>query len=204
MSHHHWDNIFQTTEHERLGWYEADTSLTWEMLEPVGPGQGQTVFLAGIGTSGLADEMAAAGWSLILNDLSPAALGILRNRLPSDVDLRLVAQDMALPLPDDVPAVDLWVDRAALHFLTDEDAIGGYFSNLRTLVKPGGHVLLAEFASDGAQRCAGLPVHRYSEKEMLERLGEGFVAVTKQRHIYHNPNGDPRPYVYGLFRRAGA
>lgn len=204
MTHKHWDDIFQTTEQERLGWYEPDTSLTWKMLKPVGPGEGRAVFLAGIGTSSLADEMAEAGWSLLLNDLSPAALGILRSRLPAEADVRLVAQDMAVPLPDDLPGVDLWVDRAVLHFLTDREAIDGYFQNLRGLVRPGGHVLLAEFAPDGAQRCAGLPVHRYSLKEMEERLGDGFVAVAERRHVYHNPNGDPRPYVYGLFQREGA
>ncbi len=201
MSHEHWDTIFETTEQERLGWYESDTSLTWKMMAPVGAGAGKTAFLAGIGTSALADEMAEAGWSLLLNDLSPVALGILERRLPAGSDAQLVVQSIADPLPADLPAVDLWVDRAALHFLTEGEAIDGYFRNLRGHVRPGGHVLLAEFATDGSQRCAGLPVHRYSLEEMQERLGGDFVAVSSQRHVYQNPNGDPRPYVYGLFRR---
>lgn len=201
MGHDHWDTIFESTEHERLGWYESDTGVTWEMLQPVGPGEGKTAFLAGIGTSSLADEMAEAGWSLLLNDLSPVALGMLAGRLPDEADVRLVVQDIGAPLPASIPTVDLWVDRAALHFLTDDQAIGGYFRNVRNLVKPGGHVLLAEFALDGAQRCAGLPVHRYSWEEMSARLGDDFVRVAERRHVYHNPNGDPRPYVYGLFKR---
>jgi SAM-dependent methyltransferase len=203
MSYAHWDAIFDTTDETRLGWYESDTSLTWKMLEPVGPADDRTVFLAGIGTSGLADEMADAGWSLVLNDLSPVALSILESRLPAGADAQLVDQSIADPLPQDVPKVDLWVDRAALHFLTNSQDIEGYFQNLRNQVKPGGYVLLAEFAPDGAHRCAGLPVHRYSLEEMQERLGEDFETVDSQRYLYRNPKGDPRPYVYGLFRRGG-
>jgi SAM-dependent methyltransferase len=204
MSHAHWDKIFENTEQESLGWYESDNTLTWEMLAYVGLAAGRRVFLAGIGTSSLADELAKAGLTLVLNDLSPAALEILRARLPEQARVHVVAQDISLALPEDLPEVDLWVDRAALHFLTEEEAIGGYFQNLRRLVKAGGYVLLAEFADDGAERCAALPVHRYTEEEMLSRLGDGFSSVASRRHVYHNPSGDPRPYVYALFRREDA
>jgi len=82
-----------------------------------------------------------------------------------------------------------------------EDEIDGYFQNLRFVLWPGGHVLLAEFATCGTSKCAGLEVHRYSIDEMTARLGGEFTLVCAEDFTFVIPAGDPRPSVYGLFRR---
>jgi hypothetical protein len=139
---------------------------------------------------------------LILNDLSDAALEKMRRRIGDPADrLTWLCHDMAKPLPAGLPPVDLWIDRAVLHFLLAEADIAGYFANLRTLLRPGGHVLLAEFALTGAPKCAGLDVHRYSLAELAQRLGPEFQPVRLEEYTYRNPAGEPRPYVYGLYRR---
>ena len=98
--------------------------------------------------------------------------------------------------------VALWHDRAVLHFLTNEAQRRGYAENVRASVRRGGHVILAAFAPDGAEMCNGLPVLRYDAAMMGELLGDEFELVREQDHTYHQPWGDPRPYVYALFRRA--
>jgi hypothetical protein len=104
-------------------------------------------------------------------------------------------------LPEGTTKAEVWIDRAVLHFLLSEPEIGGYFSNLRAVLKPGGYVLLAEFSESGAPRCAGLEVHRYSVNEMARRLGEEFSLVKAEDFVFVSPAGAPRPYVYALFRR---
>jgi hypothetical protein len=91
-----------------------------------------------------------------------------------------------------------------LHFLLSENEIQGYFANLYAAVRPGGHVLLAEFSTVGAIKCAGLELHRYSLEEMSIRLGKDFALIASEEHTYTNPSGQPRPYIYGLFRKNGA
>ncbi|MBO6573775.1 MAG: methyltransferase domain-containing protein [Rhodothermales bacterium] len=196
----HWNRIFDETESTRLGWFEEDTSPTWAMLDQIGDLGDATVLLPGAGTSQLAQEMESRGARLILNDISGSALDRLRNVLLGTH--RWLNQDIAQPLPDDIVDVDLWADRAVLHFLTEQAAIKAYFDNVRRVVRSGGHVLLAEFARDGATRCAGLPVYRWDVDEMGSRFGPTFRLVDYRHHTYYNPNGDPRPYVYGLFQRA--
>lgn len=88
-----------------------------------------------------------------------------------------------------------------LHFLLEEERIAGYFDNLRSCLSDRGHVLLAEFAPDGAPKCAGLELLHYSAAEMAERLGPEFNLLREERYIYVNPFGYPRPYVYALFQR---
>jgi SAM-dependent methyltransferase len=199
----HWNEIFTTRDDPQLGWYEADVAQTLRFLELAPVSRTATIFLPGAGTSLLVDELLARGARLVLNDISNEALRRLAERVgertPEPVWLH---HDIAQPLPPGLPVCDFWIDRAVLHFLLEELAIEGYFHNLRSILRPGGHVLLAEFAETGAPRCAGLEVHRYSADEMARRLGPEFVLVQASDFTFVNPAGDPRPYVYALFRRS--
>jgi EEF1A lysine methyltransferase 2 len=198
----HWDDIFDATEDARLGWYEKDVAPTLTMLEMIPGWEDATIFLSGAGTSVLADALLAAGTRLVLNDISAAALDRLKERLGDGGNaMHWLCQDISQPLPPDLPAIDIWIDRAVLHFLTAEEEIEGYFKNLRSALRVGGHVLLAEFSKDGAPKCAGLTLHRYSAEELSERVGESFSLVSCFDHTYLNPNGDPRPYIYALYRK---
>lgn len=198
----HWDTIFAAKEGPQLGWYERDVSQTLRFLDLV-PGVGSaTLFLPGAGTSLLVDDLLGRGATVVLNDISSEALRSLRQRIGDHQPRAIWLQhDIAQPLPAGVPACDVWIDRAVLHFLLSEPQIEEYFRNLRSVLKPGGHVLLAEFAACGAARCAGLDVHRYSAEEMASRLGPEFDLVRAEDFTFVNPAGDPRPYIYGLFRR---
>lgn len=211
MHAEHWDAIFRTTTDAQLGWYEENVAQTLKFLDRIPAGNPLDVFLPGAGTSGLVDELLRRGHSLVLNDISLAALDKLQTRLGgeghtpggtgTDARIQWLHHDISKPLPAGLPPVHLWLDRAVLHFLLLESDIQAYFDNLRAVVAPGGHVLLAEFSTDGAKKCAGLELHRYSTDEMAERLGAGFELLGSEAYTYTNPNGDPRPYIYALFRR---
>jgi hypothetical protein len=61
---------------------------------------------------------------------------------------------------------------------------------------PGGFVILAAFAMNGATKCSGLPVQRYSVDSLCEFLGDGYRLVESSDYTYRMPSGDLRPYVY--------
>ena len=197
----HWNRIFATIDDTELGWYEADGSQTRKFLDLIPLGRPATLFLPGAGTSALVDELLARGHRLILNDISDQALARLAERIGENSRAIWLHHDITQPLPPGLPPVDIWIDRAVLHFLTEETAIDAYFANLRSAVRPGGHVLMAEFSSTGALQCAGLTLHRYSLAEMTERMGSGFDLVAHEEYTFINPSGEPRPYLYTLCRR---
>lgn len=199
----HWNAIFAAKDGPQLGWYERDVSQTLHFLELVPGNEAATIFLPGAGTSLLVETLLARGVTVVLNDISGEALRTLRRRVGDEPRAIWLEHDIARPLPAGVPTCDVWLDRAVLHFLLTEGDIDGYFRNLRSVLRPGGHVLLAEFAPCGAARCAGLDVHRYSVEEMAARLGPDFSLVRAEDFTFVNPAGDPRPYVYALFRRSG-
>ena len=201
----HWDALFTRHEDETLGWYEEDPRQTMALLDEVVAWGESTVFLPGVGTTVLVETLVARGAKhLVLNDISRRALDKVRSRLAEvSGNVTWLQQDIADPLPSLVPEIDIWIDRAVLHFLIDEDRIVRYFANLLSVLKPGGLALFAEFSRTGAEKCAGLPLHRYDVEELSGRLGDSFTLVAQQEYTYINPNGDPRPYVYALYRRKG-
>ena len=198
----HWNRIFRETADQKLGWYEHDLTQTFRLLNQIPQWQTSTVFLPGAGTSRLVEVLLEAGTQLMLNDISPVALDHVKQRLGENADsIDWICQDIARSLGTHLPPIDLWIDRAVLHFLTETEAIQGYFTNVRAGVKVGGHVLFAEFPPHGVPKCAGLDLHRYSLEELTERLGDGFMLVDHFECTYMNPAGKPRPYIYALYQR---
>lgn len=200
-SSEHWNKIFSIKADPELGWYEGDVTQTLKFLAQIPPAESRRVFLPGAGTSSLVEELLERGHSLILNDISDEALNKLRRRIGENERLTSLHHDISEALPAGKYQADLWVDRAVLHFLLDEDDIQMYFSNLKSVVRSGGYALLAEFALAGAPKCAGLELHRYSVDEMSRRMGPEFELVEHEDYTFINPAGDPRPYVYALFKR---
>jgi hypothetical protein len=183
-------------------WYEKDPVKTLELLSGIPDRKNPTIFLPRAGTSNLIEILLDKGAKLILNDISNEALEQVKKRLNGRAeDIIWLCQDIAQPVKITVPKVDFWIDRAVLHFLTDEDCIKGYMDNLRSLLKPDGYAAFAEFSMIGALKCAGLTLHRYSIEELSERLGASFKLISHFEHTYINPFGDPRPYIYALYKK---
>lgn len=197
----HWNAIFATKSETGLGWYENDVSQTLKFIDRIPQTQSATIFLPGAGTSMLVDELLGRGHKLILNDISGQALKTLRTRIGTNNNLTWLHHDISVPVPDDTPVADIWIDRAVLHFLVEEAEIEGYFANLQSATSKGGHVLLAEFSAVGAKECAGLETHRYSIEEMTRRMGPSFRLLDHEYYTYISPTGGQRPYIYALYKK---
>jgi len=207
----HWDNIFEGSDDKNLGWYEKDSSPTLALLAEVPNLQDSRIFVVGVGTSELVGNLLAHGVRLVLNDISAIALNRVKQRLGGKADtVQWLCQDISQPIltlsneeqPEKpVPMVDIWIDRAVLHFINEDEAITGYFDNLHSLLKKGGYALFAEFSKSGASKCAGLPVNRYSVEDISARLGSAFHLEQSFNYNYTSPAGHPRPYIYCLYKR---
>lgn len=197
----HWDHIFQKTDDEELGWFENDFSQTLKFLSKIPRWQQSRIFVPGVGTSGLIDILIHTNAHLVLNDLSPRAIEKLKNRFPHlQHNIRWLCQDVSKKLPLESHSVDIWLDRAVLHFIRDEKDIEVYFNNISTIVRPGGYVFFAEFSKQGAKKCAGLHVRQYDIDDLNTNLAS-FELIASEAYIYTNPAGDERPYIYALYQK---
>ena len=157
----------------------------------------------GGGDSRLVDRLVTRGLSCVsVLDLSVAALARAKARLgPSADRVRWIEADVTSRWFTD--PVDVWHDRAVFHFLIDEKDRAQYTEQARRHIKPGGHLLLATFSSNGPTKCSGLPVVRYDTAGLAAELGSSFALARTIDHLHTTPAGLTQPFTYALFRLLG-
>ena len=200
----HWDAIYTTTPIEQTGWFEADPTISLEMIGRCELAADARIADIGCGNSTLVPALLHLGYrNLAAVDISNVALDALRQRLgPGARDVRIIRDNMAAAdAVFSLGAIDLWHDRAMLHFLTLPGDQERYRAAMQRLVAPGGYAIIGEFAEDGAEQCSGLPVERYDEATLDRLVGPAFDRLEALRYVYTQPGGDLRPYVYMRYRR---
>jgi len=197
----HWNSIYRAKGEDAVSWFEAQPSISLELLDAAGMTAETCVVDIGGGESRLVDALLAKGMDcLAVLDVSDAALQHAQDRIGA-------ASQAVVWLHTDVTGqwslkpMDIWHDRAVFHFLTDAAARAGYLAHLRETLKADGSVIIATFAPDGPERCSGLPVVRYSAESLAQELGEGFILEQWRPHRHMTPWGAVQAFQYSLFRR---
>lgn len=198
----HWDSIYKKNDDGSLGWYENNFNRYQRLISQMSLIESPLTFIAGCGTSLLSETLISLGHQLIINDISSTALNRLKNKLNNKNQVKWFHHDISKPFTLVGDLLDLWFDRAVLHFLLDQDDINQYFKNIKKNVKHGGWVHLEEFSKDGASRCAGLNIHQYSCDELSHCLGDEFTLKHSMNYVYTNPEGSKRPYIIASFKRS--
>ncbi len=153
------------------------------------------------------DHLVAQGFGdITVLDLSGAALEVAKSRLKERYGARAhriqwVVADATIWQP--VRQYDLWHDRAAFHFLTDENDRAAYIERLARGLRAGGHAIIATFALDGPEKCSGLPVARYDSAGLGRTLGPMFTLRYTRRHEHVTPWGSRQVFQFSVFRREG-
>lgn len=198
----HWDKSYLNSSDEKLGWFETDLSPSLDLIAKTNLSKNMKILSVGAGITTLIDELLKQGYSnLLATDISAVALNKLKNRIGKK-NIECITDDLTNPVSLlKMKPVDLWIDRAVLHFFTGRKDQETYFDLLRSKVKRNGYALFAEFNTNGAKVCSGLPVHRYNEEMLIKRLGTAFELINSFEYTYIMPSGDKRPYIYALFKK---
>jgi len=200
----HWNTAYTKNPTEKLGWYEDKSIKTLELINRTNLPKNARILNVGVGSSTVIDDLIDEGYTnLIANDLSEKSLHDLKDRLGEKAsEVTFLVDDLTAPEKlDKLNEVDLWNDRAVLHFFLSKAEKQAYFNLLRQVVKPKGYVLIAVFALEGAEKCCGLPLQRYDVGMLQNSLGEEFTLQESLNYTFVNPYGGERPYVYALFQR---
>jgi len=197
----HWNRAYQN-DIKKLGWYQEEASEILSLLDALKLPVNLRIHIAGAGRTSLVQSLIERSFtSLTLSDISNDALALLQDGHP-DFPLSLIHDDLSAPqkMLSQEP-FDLWIDRAVLHFLTDEEARQHYFALLKDKTNAGAYVLLAQFKKGGALKCSGLEVCQYDLAMYMDYLGADFKLLRSFDFTFINPNGDSRPYIYALFQK---
>jgi ubiquinone/menaquinone biosynthesis C-methylase UbiE len=196
--------VYRTKSADEVSWFEPHLETSLELIRATGAGRGARILDVGGGASTLVDDLLAAGFEAItVLDVSAQALAIARRRL-GEAASRVLWIEGDVTTVDLAPAsVDIWHDRAALHFLIDPSERLAYTRQLRRAVAPGGHVILSAFGPDGPPKCSGLPVHRYDAAGLQAIAGDGFALRESRSEVHRTPSGGAQPFVFCRLQRAG-
>ena len=195
----HWQHIYETTETDAVSWYQSEPAVSLELIDLLGVTPETVTIDVGGGASILVDRLLARGFTdLTVLDVSLAALQASRQRVGDDAPVTWLAEDLLTWEP--TRTYELWHDRAVFHFLSGQE-IEDYRKVLCRALSPRGAVIMATFATDGPERCSGLPVTRYGPIELGATLGKGFEIVEHRREIHVTPSGTVQPFTWITARR---
>ena len=197
----HWENVYTTKGENEVSWYQQSPAPSSELIVQAGATHASAIIDVGGGASRLVDHLVEQGFEdITVLDLSAAALEAAKRRLESRADrVHWIVADATAWEP--VKSYDIWHDRAAFHFLTDEKDRAAYIARLARVVKVGGHAIIGTFALDGPEKCSGLPVARYDSASLGQALGAKFRLVDTRRHEHATPWGSKQMFQFSVFRR---
>jgi hypothetical protein len=200
----YWCGKYTDVDYKKLGWYESESTPSINLIKKTKLEKKAVIFNVGAGSTTLIDSLLEKGYTnLIANDISSCALNNIKKRIGKEQNkVNFIVDDLVNPtLLNNLPKVDIWNDRAVLHFFIEEKNQNTYFKLLKDKVKNNGFVILAEFNLQGATKCSGLPVKRYNTQMLQEKLGDDFKLIDNFDYDYTMPSGEIRKYVYALFQR---
>ena len=197
----HWENVYRTKGEREVSWFQETPSISLQLIRSAGATRRSAVVDIGGGASRLVDALVDEGYEAVtVLDLSESALAAAKTRLgQAAAQVTWIVADVVGWKPRQ--RYDLWHDRAAFHFLTEEADRTAYVECLREALRPGGHAIIATFALDGPERCSGLQVIRYDAARLAGVLGGAFNLLETRRHDHRTPMGSIQSFQFSVFRR---
>jgi SAM-dependent methyltransferase len=196
----HWNNVYATKRADSVSWYQRSPERSIDLIRKFTETTARVIDV-GAGASLLVDALLDAGYLYpIVLDVSAAGLECAKARL-GELAARVQWVVADVTQNPTLPAVDLWHDRAALHFLTDAVDQESYAKLAARTVRPGGHLVIATFAPDGPERCSGLQVRRHDAKSLLSLFDGEFEHVQQEREVHITPAGAEQVFSWSVLRR---
>jgi SAM-dependent methyltransferase len=192
----HWEKVWTKEKPDEVGWFQETAEVSLGLIEASGIDRAAHILDVGGGASKLVDGLLDRGFENVgVLDLSGSAMGHTRDRLGQRSELvTWTAADVTTYRA--THPIDLWHDRAVLHFLTEQNDRELYVQSLNQSLAPNGHVIIATFALDGPKKCSGLEVVRYGSREITALLGDRFQILEIVRETHITPVRSKQRFAY--------
>jgi len=99
-------------------------------------------------------------------------------------------------------SIDVWHDRAVLHFLVDDADVQTYIDKASRAIAPGGALIIGAFDADGGpKKCSGLPVRQWSARGLERAFNRNFILQHYEHEVHKTPGGSSQKFVFVVLRR---
>ncbi|MDT8413837.1 MAG: class I SAM-dependent methyltransferase [Flavobacteriaceae bacterium] len=197
----HWENIYQTKELKDVSWFQSTPETSLDFFKQFNVPTTAKVIDIGGGDSFLVDHLLDLGYQNIsVLDISAAAIDSAKQRLGDKAkNVTWIVADAANFKP--TVTYDFWHDRAAFHFLTDEQEISNYLETAKQHINPTGVLVIGTFSKQGPTKCSGIEIKQYSETTMTDRLKHFFEKIKCITVDHNTPSNTIQNFVFCSFRK---
>jgi trans-aconitate methyltransferase len=197
----HWENIYQTKQINEVSWYEPTPETSLDFLKQFNVPPTAKIIDIGGGDSFLVDYLLDKGYQdITVLDISEAAINRAKKRLGNRAEsVKWIVADAAKFQPTE--QYDFWHDRAAFHFLTDEQEVSNYLEIAQKSIKPTGVLVIGTFSEQGPTKCSGIEIKQYSENSMAERLKDFFEKIKCTTIDHKTPFDTIQNFVFCSFKK---
>ncbi len=197
----HWEAIYAIKPDSQLSWHQLQLRASYDLIREFTK-SGSSIVDIGGGSSSLAAQLAMDGFKPVtVVDISKTALDRAKSGIAPSLQARIdwrVGDILANP---ELPTCDAWHDRAVFHFLIEPEDQARYVALAARTVKQCGILVVGTFASDGPERCSGLPVHRYESDSLASVFRGDFDLKRTVIEEHRTPSGVRQPFVYVVMER---
>lgn len=200
----HWENIYQTKELKDVSWFQPNPETSLDFFKQFHVPVTAKVIDIGGGDSLLVDHLLELGYQdITVLDISAAAINKAKQRLGEKAkNVKWIVADAATFKPTE--KYDFWHDRAAFHFLTEEEEITNYLQTAQKNINPNGVLVIGTFSEQGPKKCSGIEIKQYSETTMTARLKKFFEKIKCITVDHTTPFGTIQNFVFCSFRKLQA
>ncbi len=197
----HWENIYQTKDLKDVSWYQPTPTTSLDFLKQFNISTTAKIIDIGGGDSFLVDHLLDLGYTdLTVLDISAASLDRAKQRLGDRATkVKWIVADAATFKPTE--QYDFWHDRAAFHFLTQEQEIANYIDTIQKSIKPTGVLVIGTFSEQGPKKCSGIEIKQYSETTMTDRLKKFFEKVKCITVDHKTPFDTIQNFIFCSFKK---
>lgn len=197
----HWENVFATKAETEVSWFQAYPKTSIEFLELFNLPLDANIIDVGGGDSHFVDALLEKGYTHIyVLDISANAIERAKARLGINANkVNWIVSDVTEF--ESTVKFDFWHDRAAFHFLTDDEKIDKYVSIAENAIHKDGYLVLGTFSVNGPTKCSGLDIKQYNETSMSKRFEVGFNRIKCITEDHTTPFNTIQNFVFCSFQK---
>jgi len=197
----HWENIYETKSLEEVSWYQPTPETSLEFIQNLSLEKDASIIDIGGGDSFLVDHLLESGYTNItVLDISEKAIERAKERLGKNAEkVKWIVSDITKFEPAE--KYDIWHDRAAFHFLTDDNDISAYLEIAGKAVKQNGRLFIGTFSENGPKKCSGIEIRQYSEDSLSETFGSEFRKINCFTVDHKTPFDTVQNFIFCSFRK---
>lgn len=198
----HWENIYHTKATNEVSWYQPNPATSLDFIHQFNIPKNAKIIDIGGGDSYLVDHLLDLDYTdVTVLDISESALERAKLRLGDRAGkVKWIVADAVTFKPSE--KYDFWHDRAAFHFLTQEQEIENYINNVQQSIKPNGILIIGTFSEQGPKKCSGIEIKQYSETTMTSRLNKYFEKIKCITVDHVTPSDTIQNFIFCSFRKS--